>query len=63
MQPEVVNFYPRSRQVKPHICARGELHVCISDWLKVLRTNKGGDSWVLREPLPDYPLLQDKKCT
>jgi len=41
-------FHPRSRKVKPHWDEYGDLHVCVSEWDKVLIDN-GTDGTDIRK--------------
>ena len=66
MPVPVINFYPRSRQVKPHIDDQGEVHLCITDWPQYLRqrdrTKKDGQSgdWRVYRPSVDALLQQQQ---
>ena len=32
----IINFYIRSRNVRPHVNGDGQVHVCVSDWGRIM---------------------------
>ena len=50
-----IMFYPRSRNMKPHIDEEGTVHVPISEWDKVLAASEKTGGWVPRKKFPNYP--------
>ena len=55
-----IMFYPRSRNIKPHIDEEGTVHVPISEWDELLK-RKHGNMWVDRAIVPNYPTIEKQE--
>lgn len=50
-----IMFYPRSRNITPHIDEEGTVHVPIEEWDEVLKRSNKGNGWQDRAIIPNYP--------